>query len=112
MTSPPHCSNGRSRPHCGPKRPRRGWTAHSLVRIPSVRFIATIAGTHNLLVTVWLRSVDDVHHLEIDLAARYPDLTVQDRTIALHTAKRMGRVFDTRGHSTTTVPVGPWAIPR
>ncbi|MGW1508368.1 Lrp/AsnC family transcriptional regulator [Streptomyces sp. NPDC002394] len=85
--------------------------ARSLAAVPSVRFIATTAGTHNLLVILWLRSVDEVHHLEVDLAARCPTLAVLDRTIALHTAKRMGRVFDAAGHSSRTVPMGPWAIP-
>jgi len=83
--------------------------ALALSALPSVRFIATTAAAHNLLVTVWLRSVDELHHLEIDLAARCPTLSVLDRTVALYPVKRMGHIFDAQGRSTATVPVGPWA---
>ncbi|RAG83099.1 Lrp/AsnC family transcriptional regulator [Streptacidiphilus pinicola] len=86
-----------------------GGVARALATVPSVRFIATTAGTHNLLVTLWLRSVDEVHRLEVDLAARCPTLAVLERTIVLHSAKRMGRVLDADGRSSGTVPMGPWA---
>lgn len=83
--------------------------ARALAAVPSVRFIATTAGPENLLVTVWLHSVEELHRLEVDLAVRCPTLAVQDRTVALSCVKRMGRVFDAHGRGAVTVPVGPWA---
>ena len=83
--------------------------ARLLTPLAPVRFIATIAGTHNLLITVWLRTVDEIHRLEAELAARHPQLAVADRMVMLHTVKRMGHLVDARGRSTGTVPLGPWA---
>ena len=85
--------------------------ARHLAAVPSVRFVATTAGRENLLVTLWLRRAEEVHRLEADLAARHPDVRVQDRTIALRTAKRMGRLFDVSGHGVGSVPLAPWAEP-
>lgn len=86
-----------------------GAVARSLTGVPSVRFVATIAGAQNLLVTVWLRTTNDVHALEAELVARHPSLRVTDRTVALRTAKRMGRLLDDSGRSIDTVGLGPWA---
>ncbi|GAA4846485.1 Lrp/AsnC family transcriptional regulator [Saccharopolyspora rosea] len=82
--------------------------ARSLTTASRVRFVATLAGAHNLLVTAWLRAVEEVHRLEVDLAARHPALEVLDRTITLESPKRMGRVFDGTGLAVRTVPLGPW----
>jgi DNA-binding Lrp family transcriptional regulator len=83
--------------------------ARHLATIPSVRFVATTAGQHNLLVTLWLRAAEDVHRVEAELAARHPAVTVVDRTVALRAAKRMGRVLDASGRGVTVVPFAPWA---
>ena len=91
--------------------PELGAVARHLAAVPSVRFVATTAGRQNLLVTLWLRSAEEVHRLEAELAARHPAVLVQDRTIALRTAKRMGRIFDASGCGVASVPLAPWVEP-
>ncbi|MFF5715144.1 Lrp/AsnC family transcriptional regulator [Streptomyces sp. 62] len=83
--------------------------ARHLAAVPSVRFVATTAGRENLLVALWLRSPEEIQQLEVELALRHPAVLVQDRTIALRTAKRMGRLFDANGYGTASVPLAPWA---
>lgn len=73
--------------------------ARSLTAMPSIRFVATIAGRHNLLVVASLRAATDAHRLETELARTQPALRVADRTIGLHTVKRMGRILDDRGRA-------------
>ncbi len=87
----------------------RDEVARQLTPLAPVRFIATIASTHNLLITVWLRTVDEIHQLEAELALRHPQLVFTDRTVVLHTVKRMGRLLSAEGCTTTVVPLGPWA---
>jgi DNA-binding Lrp family transcriptional regulator len=89
--------------------PELGAVARHLAAVSSVRFVATTAGRQNLLVTLWLRSPEEVHRFEAELATRHPAVLVQDRTIALRTAKRMGRLFDASGRGIASVPLAPWA---
>ncbi|MFC1437063.1 Lrp/AsnC family transcriptional regulator [Streptacidiphilus sp. N1-10] len=89
--------------------PARDGIARQLTSLAPVRFIATIAGTHNLLVTVWLRGVEEIHRLEAELLLKHPQLTVADRTVILRSVKRMGHLLDPEGRTAGTVPLGPWA---
>ncbi|MFJ2170156.1 Lrp/AsnC family transcriptional regulator [Streptomyces griseofuscus] len=91
--------------------PELGAVARHLGAVPSVRFVATTAGRQNVLATLWLRPAEEVHRLEAELAARHPAVLVQNRAIALRTAKRMGRLFDASGCGVASVPLAPWAEP-
>ncbi|MFI2185179.1 Lrp/AsnC family transcriptional regulator [Streptomyces sioyaensis] len=83
--------------------------AQTLLTLPEIRMCAAITGTDNLLVVVWLRSLADSQRLETKLAERYPTLTLTERAIVMRTTKRMGRILDSHGRTTHTIPVNPWA---
>ncbi|MGD6754161.1 Lrp/AsnC family transcriptional regulator [Streptomyces sp. BH105] len=81
-------------------------TGSALARLPQMRLCTSVTGSCNLLFQVWLRDLDGMATLEAHLDARFPALRVEDRTVTLRTAKRMGRVLDDRGRATGYVPVG------
>ncbi|MEU2248362.1 Lrp/AsnC family transcriptional regulator [Streptomyces sp. NPDC019224] len=81
-------------------------TGAALARLPQVRLCASVTGSCNLLLSVWLRDLDGITALESLLDERYPRLTVQERTVTLHTAKRMGRVLGEDGRAVRHVAIG------
>ncbi|MFD7680541.1 Lrp/AsnC family transcriptional regulator [Streptomyces sp. NPDC059271] len=68
------------------------------------RLCATLSGPHNLMLTVWLRSMADVQPFEAALAQRFPELTVVDRAMTLWQLKHAGQVLDPEGRHLRTVP--------
>ncbi|MGY0489473.1 Lrp/AsnC family transcriptional regulator [Streptomyces sp. WG-D5] len=80
-------------------------TGAALARMEQVRLSVSVSGSHNLLVMVWLRDLSGIGPFESLLAERLPQLDVADRTIALHTPKRMGWLLDSRGRATQYVPL-------
>lgn len=86
--------------------------ARRLAGLPEARAAESVTGgAANLLLGVWLRTLADLQRLEAALAQRVPELRVLDRSIALRTAKRMGRLLDASGRAVGLVPVDPWATP-
>ncbi|MFC5092992.1 Lrp/AsnC family transcriptional regulator [Amycolatopsis plumensis] len=84
-------------------------TATALTELPEVRLCAATTGADNLVMTLWLRSLGDVQRLEAELAAKLPALSLTDRAVTLHAAKRMGCLLDDTGRITDVVPIDPWA---
>ncbi|HET6704881.1 Lrp/AsnC family transcriptional regulator [Amycolatopsis sp.] len=84
-------------------------TATALTELPEVRLCAATTGADNLVMTLWLRSLGDVQRLEAELAGKLPALTLTDRAVTLHAAKRMGCLLDAAGRITDVVPIDPWA---
>ncbi|ADJ47105.1 Lrp/AsnC family transcriptional regulator [Amycolatopsis mediterranei S699] len=84
-------------------------TATALTELPEVRLCAATTGADNLVMTLWLRSLGDIQRLEAELAGKLPALTLTDRAVALHAAKRMGCLLDDTGRITDVVPIDPWA---
>ncbi|MFJ5832803.1 Lrp/AsnC family transcriptional regulator [Streptomyces sp. NPDC093089] len=82
-------------------------TGNALARLEQVRMCVSVSGPYNLLVLVWLHGLGAVDPFEALLAERFPGLVVQDRTVALHTPKRMGWLLDEQGRATGRVPLGP-----
>ncbi|MGK4591757.1 AsnC family transcriptional regulator [Amycolatopsis sp. w19] len=74
---------------------------------PAIRQIASLPGPANLLVTTWMRSIEESmrmqEHLEQDLAP----LSIVDSALILRTAKRMGWLLDDLGRSTGFVVTMP-----
>lgn len=87
---------------------RAGEVAAGLAGLPQVRLCATITGEHNLLATVWVRSVDSIQRLEQSLARKFPSFDLHHTLVNLHTPKRMGRLLDRSGRATGHVPMAPW----
>ncbi len=79
-----------------------------LSSLPETRLCVALAGPHNLLFTVWLRTLADSLRLEVQLADKLPELVVADRAVTLVTFKRMGRLLDSRGRAIGVVPMDIW----
>jgi DNA-binding Lrp family transcriptional regulator len=90
--------------------------ARRLATLREVRMCCAVAGPRNLLLMLWLGSVDDVPRVEAEISARIPAAEVVDRAICLHTKRQMSRLLDTAGRSVGSVegasvgwPTG-WAV--
>ncbi|MEV6350476.1 Lrp/AsnC family transcriptional regulator [Actinoplanes sp. NPDC051851] len=75
------------------------------------RFCASLSGPANLLLVVWLRSVQEIAAFEARLGAQLPELTVIDRSIALWVMKLGGHLLDPLGRNLRTVPLDFWDDP-
>ncbi|MER7535751.1 Lrp/AsnC family transcriptional regulator [Streptomyces sp. NPDC097704] len=82
-----------------------------LITQRETRLCASLSGPHNLLLTVWLRSVEDLPSFEARLYARFPELTVTDRAVTLWPLKLAGQILDPRGRRIRGVPVAFWHDP-
>lgn len=83
-------------------------SAHVLSGFRSARLTATVAAGANLALCSWLRTVEDVHHLELTIAQRLPHVRVLDRLVVLRQVKRMGRLLDGAGNAVGSVPINLW----
>ncbi|MET9111691.1 Lrp/AsnC family transcriptional regulator [Streptomyces zhihengii] len=79
-----------------------------LAGMRETRLCASLSGPHNLMVAVWLRSIEDIRTFETRLAARFPELLVADRAIALWPLKLGGHILDPHGRHVRAVPVALW----
>ncbi|MFF5899541.1 Lrp/AsnC family transcriptional regulator [Streptomyces argenteolus] len=85
--------------------------ASQLIRMRETRLCASLTGPHNLLLTVWLRSAEDIGGFEARLTDRFPELAVMDRAVALWQLKIAGHLLDPRGRHIRGVPVTFWEEP-
>lgn len=86
-------------------------TAAALAARPETRLVAAVAGSTNLVITVWLRGLADLQRLEASLSARWPHLSVVDRAVVLRHYKLMGRVLDESGRALRAVDMDIWRDP-
>ncbi|MGR6320634.1 Lrp/AsnC family transcriptional regulator [Micromonospora soli] len=85
-------------------------TGRALLDWPETRTCAALAGARNMLLTVGLHGVADLHPLVVRLEERFPYLIVADRQIVLRQSKLYGRALDPFGRCTGVVPVDPWSL--
>jgi DNA-binding Lrp family transcriptional regulator len=85
-------------------------TGRALLRWPETRTCAAIAGPSNMLLTVGLHSISDLHPLVSRLGEQFPYVHIIDRQMVLRQAKLYGRVLDASGRGIRTTPVNPWAV--
>jgi DNA-binding Lrp family transcriptional regulator len=83
-------------------------TARQLSQVRQVRLTATVAAGPVIALGIWLRTVEELHRLELTFAEQLPELQVVDRLIVLRVVKRMGRLLDETGRSTGVVPINIW----
>lgn len=86
-------------------------TAHALTHLPEIRGVSTHAGTHNMFIAVWLRSLEQVQAFETEVSRHLPHLRIVDRTTVLRPVKIIGRLLDEDGWSVGAVPTDvrtPW----
>ncbi|MEU4159382.1 Lrp/AsnC family transcriptional regulator [Actinoplanes sp. NPDC026670] len=86
-------------------------TVSRLSGMRETRFCATLSGSANLLVVVWLRAVQDIAAFETRLAVQVPELTITDRAVALWVLKLGGHLLDPHGRNLRSVPLGFWSDP-
>ncbi|WP_348789890.1 Lrp/AsnC ligand binding domain-containing protein [Leifsonia sp. NPDC080035] len=78
-----------------------------LGRMEEVRLVVTTVGEFNVIMAVWLRTLQDVNRLEAVIEERLPGVTIADRSVVLRTVKHLGHFLDERGQATgETVPMG------
>jgi DNA-binding Lrp family transcriptional regulator len=85
-------------------------TGERLLRWPETRTCAAIAGPNNLLLTVGLHAVSDLHGLVTRLRSEFPHVTIVDRQLALRQVKLYGRVLDGTGRWVSGTPLNPWVL--
>lgn len=110
---------------CEVSRPHSGWpvsvtfwgsapaaeivpVASRISRLRETRMCASLSAAHNILLTVWLRAVDDLPAFEASLAALVPELTVTDRSLTLWNLKFAGQLLSPEGLRLRSVPLGLW----
>jgi DNA-binding Lrp family transcriptional regulator len=78
----------------------------ALSRMEEVRMVANTIGQHNVMLAVWLHTLDDVQRLEALIEAKLAGVQIADRSLVLRTVKHLGHLMDERGHATgRTVPI-------
>jgi len=83
-------------------------TARELSQFRQTRLCASLAAAPSLVLSAWLRTVEEVHRLELSIAKKLPNLEVIDRLLVLRQVKRMGRLLDESGRATGAVPIQLW----
>jgi DNA-binding Lrp family transcriptional regulator len=83
-------------------------TARVLSRFRQARLTATVTAGPSLALCSWLQTVEEVHRLELAIAAKLPTVEVIDRLILLRTIKRMGRLLNEAGEAVGVVPINLW----
>ncbi|MGW1194791.1 Lrp/AsnC family transcriptional regulator [Streptomyces sp. NPDC002536] len=83
---------------------RLGEMARAFAMIPEARLVASCVGVTDVLVTLWLPSLQDIPRMTAALAARFPDAEVRRWLTGVRTVKRAGRLLDAQGRGTGWVP--------
>lgn len=73
--------------------------ARDISQLRQTRLCASLAAAPSLMVAVWLRTVEEVHRLELAIAKNLPYVDVVDRLLVLRPVKRMGRLLDESGRA-------------
>ncbi|MGW8484563.1 Lrp/AsnC family transcriptional regulator [Microbacterium sp. NPDC055903] len=74
-----------------------------LGRMEEVRLVVNTVGEYNVIMAVWLRTLQDVGRLEAVLEERLPGITIADRSVVLRTTKHLGHLLDEHGRATGEV---------
>ncbi|MCF2531625.1 Lrp/AsnC family transcriptional regulator [Yinghuangia soli] len=80
--------------------------AAKLTTLGDVHMCASITGSANLLVVLWLRHASDAPVVEADWSRRFPRMEVVDSSVTIQVVKRMGRLVGPDGRSIGYVPLG------
>lgn len=83
----------------------------ALLNWPHTRTCAAIAGPSNLLWTVGLHDLFELHELVRRLRREFPCANIVDRQVVLRQAKLYGRLLDSEGRQTRGVPLNFWDHP-
>jgi DNA-binding Lrp family transcriptional regulator len=76
-----------------------GEIGRGLASLQPVRLVVALADRPNILVTSWLRTLEDVPRFETKLIEMFPGIRIMDRFVNLYSTKRMGRLLSTDGRA-------------
>jgi len=71
-----------------------------LGRLEEVRLVATTVGEYNVIMAVWLRTLQDVGRMEAIIEERLPGVSIADRSVVLRTTKHLGHLLRSDGRAT------------
>lgn len=74
-----------------------------LGRIEEVRLVANTVGEYNVIMAVWLRTLQDVGRMEAILEERLPGVSIADRSVVLRTTKHLGHMLQPDGRASGEV---------
>ncbi|MFI6818265.1 Lrp/AsnC family transcriptional regulator [Nonomuraea sp. NPDC050328] len=85
--------------------------ADGIAELRETRMVLSVVGEANLMVNVWVRSLDELSAFEARLLTAWPEASVVDRCVTLRWVKRLGRLLDPDGRSTAAIPMDATARP-
>ena len=71
----------------------------TLSSMGEVRFVASVAGSHNLIVSVWLRRLVQAHTFERFMEEKFGVVNIAGRSVIMRTVKYMGHLLDASGQN-------------
>lgn len=74
-----------------------------LGRIEEVRLVANTVGEYNVIMAVWLRTLQDVGRMEAIIEERLPGVSIADRSVVLRTTKHLGHMLNPDGRASGEV---------
>lgn len=74
-----------------------------LGRIEEVRLVANTVGEYNVIMAVWLRTLQDVGRMEAIIEERLPGVSIADRSVVLRTTKHLGHLLHADGRASGEV---------
>ncbi|WP_116209149.1 Lrp/AsnC family transcriptional regulator [Streptomyces olivoreticuli] len=87
-------------------------TVRAFTVLPEARLVASCVGVADLLVSLWLPSVQDIPRMAAAIAGRFPDTETRRWLTGVRAVKRVGRLLDAQGRATGWVaPFQPAAPP-
>jgi DNA-binding Lrp family transcriptional regulator len=79
-----------------------------LGRMEEVRLVVNTVGEYNVIMAVWLRTLQDVGRVEAIIEDRLPGVSIADRSVVLRTTKHLGHLLRADGRASGEVV--PFAI--
>ncbi|MFE4081016.1 Lrp/AsnC family transcriptional regulator [Paenarthrobacter sp. YIM B13468] len=80
-------------------------TIAALKTLPEMRVCVSTTGSTNMLFSVWMSSIEDLHQVERRFGTHLPWLEIIDSAVTLRNPKRMGWILNSDGSSTGQVIV-------
>lgn len=71
----------------------------ALGKLAPVRMCTAVDGSANLIIQAWVQNLEQVSAFESKLCRTVPSMQVLDRSILLHTVKRVGRLIGAQGQA-------------
>ncbi|TCP45066.1 DNA-binding Lrp family transcriptional regulator [Tamaricihabitans halophyticus] len=85
--------------------------ARSLGNRAEVRLSCALSGPANLLLMVWLRTLEGLAEFERVVGELHPELSIVDRSVCLHTMKQMWRQLDSTGRAIRVLDLNRVSFP-